>query len=78
MDKKLEELIDLMEACAKNMGDVESTHMNADDLLIQAILLLAEWVDDLALDASGFPTSETEAQGHRLIAAYEQVNKWYA
>lgn len=78
MDRKLDELIDLMEACAKNTGDIESTHMTADDLLTQAILLLAQWVDDLALDASGFPTSETEAQGHRLVSAYEQVNKWYA
>ena len=66
--KSLQQIIEEMERLTslENRGDAEANHIEADDLLIQALLLIGR-------------NSELQKQGvERLRKAYAAVDKWYA
>jgi hypothetical protein len=53
-----------MQKCVEN-GDTEAAHSEADDLLVAALLTLAEKSGDLEIV-------------RQIVDAYESVDKWYA
>lgn len=52
----------------------EGTHMIADELLVEALQVYAEYL----ADAHRLVADETRIQAQALISAYNQIEKWYA
>lgn len=68
MASSLDEIAQELEALvATRYGDTEAEHIKADELLIEALEIISDWVD-----------GDMSAEIYKIIKAFKALDKWHS